>query len=589
MTDSSTVKPAFAIRRVLLLLVTLVASVLVASAVVFLVHLRNLLIEDASRRVMDTARLLQEHVGRTLGATNFVVGRVVELAKRHSVDELANSAEVHRQISALTAGLPERGSLWLFGPDGQLLASSIEFPLKRRTSATDRIWYKSLQAGADRVVGPLMMGRYDIRLVFTYNRRIVDADGSFRGTASAGLDATYFTDFYRSFGLGANGNTVVADLEGRVMLRQPDPGRWLETSIANGPLMRAQRESPEGIIRAASPLDDIERLVGYRTLPEYGLVVASGIAVSDVLEEWRKTALGIALLLAVALGALAGLTVLALRGLTREHRILLGLEEVVQKRTEEAREQAEQARLANDSKTRFLAAASHDLRQPLQAAGMFTEALAVRVQDPGQLVMVDKLRQSIEATNTLLTTLLDVSALEAARLKPAFTTFAIWPLLSGLAGQYEPEAAARGLEIRVVPNRARIVSDPVLLERLLRNLLVNALRYTDSGRVLLGCRRHGDQLAVVVADSGIGISADKLDLIFEDFTRIDVPGRNTNMSKGLGLGLGVVRRMGALLGHPLMVRSHPGTGSVFGVIVPVVEGGEKRREPSYETGELAQF
>ncbi|MBI2236802.1 MAG: sensor histidine kinase [Magnetospirillum sp.] len=565
----------------------MVAVVLITSAAVFLVHLRSVLIEGASRRVEDTARLLQEHVGRTLGTTDFVVGRVVELARQHSPDELANSANVHRQIRALTAGLPERGSLWLFGPDGQLLASSTDYPLKQRTTAIDHIWYKAIRDGADRVVGPLMIGRYDVRLVFTYNRRITDADGRFVGTATAGLDATYFTDFYRSFGLGLNGNTVVADLEGRVMLRQPDPGRWLEATIASGPLMRAQRERPQGLLRAASPLDAIERLVGYRTLPEYGLVVASGIALPDVLEDWRTTAFGIAVLVATALAALAGLTLLALRGLTREQAILQGLEEVVQQRTEEAREQAEQARLADESKTRFLAAASHDLRQPLQAAGMFTEALAVRLDDPGHLAVVDKLRQSIEATNALLTTLLDVSALEAARLQPSVTTFAIWPLLSGLAGQYEPEATARGLEIRVVPNRARIVSDPVLLERLLRNLLVNALRYTDGGRVLLGCRRHGDRLAVVVADSGIGIPADKLDDIFEDFIRIDTPGRNSKEAKGLGLGLGVVRRMGALLGHPLTVRSRPGTGSEFSVIVPVAEAMERRREPSFETGAVA--
>jgi signal transduction histidine kinase len=324
-------------------------------------------------------------------------------------------------------------------------------------------------------------------------------------------------------------------------------------------------------VRGTSPLDNVDRLVGYRTLPDYGLVVASGMAVSDVLEGWRKTALGIGVLVTAALAGLFGLAVLALRGVAREQSILHGLEAAVQQRTEEARAQAEQARLANESKTRFLAAASHDLRQPLQAAGMFTEALAVRLDDPGNLAVVDKLRQSIEATNALLTTLLDVSALEAARLQPTIKSFALWPLLSGLAGQYEPDATARGLEIRVVPSRVRIVSDPVLLERLLRNLLVNALRYTDRGRVLLGCRRHGDRVAVVVADSGIGIPADKLEAIFEDFTRLDTPGRPSKEANGLGLGLGVVRRMGALLGHPLTVRSRPGTGSVFGVVVPVAE------------------
>jgi signal transduction histidine kinase len=240
----------------------------------------------------------------------------------------------------------------------------------------------------------------------------------------------------------------------------------------------------------------------------------------------------------------------------------------VQDRTMEAERRAEEARQANESKTRFLAAASHDLRQPLQAAGMFTEVLAGQISDPRQAKVLDKLRQSLDATNSLLTTLLDVSGLEAGKLKPNMATFRLMPLLSGLVEQMEPEASARGLSIGAVPTSATVTSDPVLLERLLRNLLVNAVRYTETGGIVVGCRRRGpDQLVIQVCDSGIGIPEDKQAAVFEDFVRLDTPADRT-MGRGLGLGLGVVRRMAALLGHPLELVSKPGRGSRFGVVVP---------------------
>ena len=142
------------------------------------------------------------------------------------------------------------------------------------------------------------------------------------------------------------------------------------------------------------------------------------------------------------------------------------------------------------------------------------------------------------------------------------------PLLAGLVDQIEPEASAKGLAIGAVPTSLQVSSDPVLLERLLRNLLVNAVRYTESGRVLIGCRRRGDRVVILVLDSGIGIPTDKVDTVFDDFVRLDSPAERGG-SRGLGLGLGVVRRMAALLGHPLELRSSPGKGSCFGVVVPV--------------------
>lgn len=282
--------------------------------------------------------------------------------------------------------------------------------------------------------------------------------------------------------------------------------------------------------------------------------------------EWRElTSVSILLFLVTSILAFSLSRVLVAR-FEREEMLIQQLEEKVRQRTLEAETQAQAALNANQSKTRFLAAASHDLRQPLQAAGMFAEVLAMRLEQSPHMAVVEKLRQSIETTQSLLTTLLDVSALEAGKLDPQISNFPIAPLLLRLFEQSEPEARRKGLDLRLVNSSAHVRSDPVLLERLLRNLVVNALRYTPSGGVLLGVRLGHEHVSIQVIDTGEGIPQDQLDAIFGDFYRLDNQGGNS--AKGLGLGLGVVRRTAELLGHDISVQSVRGRGSRFTVRVP---------------------
>ncbi|MGE5506321.1 MAG: ATP-binding protein, partial [Actinomycetota bacterium] len=482
--------------------------------------------------------------------------------------EVLPRQQLPQELANLAAGLPQAGRLLLIGADGRALLRSGEANLATEFSAADRVWFKEHLAGAGLVVGPLIASRIDNRLVFTVSRRL-DGPAGFAGAVAAAIDADYFDTFYRNLGLGPHGNTSVVDSAGRIIMRQPDPAAHVGRSIAGGPLMAAREGRLSGSLRAHSPLDGVERIVAWRTLPEFGITVSCGIAIDDALADWRRNAALVAAVLAVMMVALAALSWLAFRSLDREEAVLAGLERAVDERTQEAMAQAEEARRANASKTRFLAAASHDLRQPLQAAGMFVEVLAVRLEDAGHIQIVDKLRQSIEATNALLTTLLDASTLEAGKVQPRVQTFPAMTLLASLADQLEPEATSRGLDLRIVPTSLRVTSDPVLLERMLRNLLVNALRCTDTGKVLLGCRRRGGEVTFVVADTGIGIPADKLQTIFDDFARIDIPGSPRKGARGLGLGLSIVRRMAALLGHRIEVRSTEGKGSVFTIACPL--------------------
>ena len=234
----------------------------------------------------------------------------------------------------------------------------------------------------------------------------------------------------------------------------------------------------------------------------------------------------------------------------------------------ELRERRDAAERANLAKSRFLAAASHDLRQPMHALGLFLQALRQgRLGDPERR-LVESIGESFDAMDALFNALLDISRLDAGVVEPHPLTFPVARVLDRMRNEYAPQAARKGLALSVRACSAYVRSDPVLLEEVVGNLVSNAIRYTPSGRVVLGCRRAGGSaLRIEVWDTGRGIPADKLREVFREFIQLENPERDRE--KGLGLGLAIVERLSELLGHPVDVRSTPGRGSVFRVRVPL--------------------
>jgi two-component system CheB/CheR fusion protein len=233
------------------------------------------------------------------------------------------------------------------------------------------------------------------------------------------------------------------------------------------------------------------------------------------------------------------------------------------------------AQQANLGKSRFLAAASHDLRQPLQTLFLLQGPLAKRMTDKGGANLVAKLEETIGAMSGMLNSLLDINQLEGGFVRPEVASFLISDLLERLKTEFAFHATAKGLDLRVITSRVRLRSDPRLLEQMLRNLLANALKYTDRGKVLLGCRRRGDKLRIEVWDTGIGIPPEQMKAIFREFHQVDNTARER--SRGLGLGLAIVERLSDLLSHTVDVRSWPGSGSVFTIDVPIAREGERVR------------
>jgi len=227
------------------------------------------------------------------------------------------------------------------------------------------------------------------------------------------------------------------------------------------------------------------------------------------------------------------------------------------------------AERANKAKSVFLASASHDLRQPLNAMQMYIAALQSKVKDKEILRIIEDINSVSISTARLLNALLDVSELEVGAIKPRFEIFSVNNILISIFQSFLPLAKDKELDFRVVPSSFYVRSDPALLERILGNFMSNAIRYTDKGSVLIGCRKRGDKVVIEVWDTGCGISDDQMSLIYEDFYQIE--NKERDRGKGLGLGLALAKRLAESLEHTIDSKSTLGNGSCFSVAVDIAE------------------
>ncbi len=257
------------------------------------------------------------------------------------------------------------------------------------------------------------------------------------------------------------------------------------------------------------------------------------------------------------------------------------LERRIAQATQELREKKEEAESATLAKSRFLAAASHDLRQPTHALGLFVTRLGQLTHDAQAMDLLANMDRAVQAMRELLDALLDISRLEAGAVPVHLQAFALNDVFDQLKAELALMAAEKGLSLRVRPCNVWVMSDPVQIHRILLNLLGNALRYTRAGSVLLACRGKGEdgRAWIEVWDTGIGIATEHQEAIFKEFYQIDNPERER--SKGLGLGLNIVQRTARLLGHPLQLCSRSGQGSRFRIELPLTMPGEMtdRRGP----------
>jgi signal transduction histidine kinase/CheY-like chemotaxis protein len=251
------------------------------------------------------------------------------------------------------------------------------------------------------------------------------------------------------------------------------------------------------------------------------------------------------------------------------------LENRVRERTEElTRLNSELARAksaaedANISKTRFLAAASHDVLQPLNAARLYVTSLVERAGGGDNARLVENIDESLEAIEDILGALLDISRLDAGAMTPSISSFRIGDLMRSLEIEFAPVARAKDLDLTFVTSSLPVKSDRVLLRRLLQNLISNAIKYTPQGRVLIGARRRGRMLQLEIYDTGVGIPVQKRREIFKEFHRLD---QGARIARGLGLGLSIVERIARVLDHTVTIDSNRSGGSRFAVRLPIAD------------------
>lgn len=250
---------------------------------------------------------------------------------------------------------------------------------------------------------------------------------------------------------------------------------------------------------------------------------------------------------------------------TLEQRVAERTVELTRVNTElaEARAAAEEA---NISKTRFFAAAGHDILQPLNAARLYSSSLVERLGDTENREMIHNIDSSLESVEAILGAVLDISRLDTGAMKPRVQTVPLKDLLKRIETDFAPMARAKNLKFTVLSSSLAIRTDPNLLRRVVQNLVSNAIKYTNSGKVLVGVRRKGGQAVIQVLDSGIGIPASKFRTVFKEFARLDEGART---APGLGLGLSIVDRISRVLSHPVELQSTPGRGTSFKVRVPI--------------------
>lgn len=250
---------------------------------------------------------------------------------------------------------------------------------------------------------------------------------------------------------------------------------------------------------------------------------------------------------------------------TLELRVAERTRELTRVNTElaEARAAAEEA---NIGKTRFFAAAGHDILQPLNAARLYSSSLVERLGHSANSDLVLNIDSALESVETILGAVLDISRLDTGAMKPRLATVALDDFLKRIDTDYQPLARAKGLTLKVLPTKLKVRTDPTLLRRLVQNLVSNAIKYTKSGKVLVGVRRRGNEAWIQVYDTGIGIPASKFKTVFKEFARLDEGARTAS---GLGLGLSIVDRISRVLNHPVTLQSTPGRGTVFRVRLPL--------------------
>lgn len=520
-------------------------------------------IAEAHEELRIVNELATGQIARLFEAIDLALRTAGDIIAPMSEAERSDSPRLHEVLRGVSSGLPQIRGLYLVDADDFIVASTIrESPTRR--SIGDRSYVRGLKqaGGPARWISEPIAAFDNGESLIHVARRVTAPDGRHLGIVAVSVRPSFLAriyetggrmpDFggrlYRDDALLVAVHPEVPNAVGQVFTRNPLIREWIET----------RAEHAQG--RAVSTIDGQERLADLRRVPAQPLLSTTSVTLTQVLTPWRQEAASIG----GGAAALALMLFATMWWLSRE----LDRREAATRallRAAEAERRMEIAQATNLEKSRLLASASHDLRQPLHAISLFASALARRVTDGEQAGIARNIERASRSMNRMFDSLLDVAKLDAGIVQPMHARVALGPLIEQLHAEFVAELEGRPVELRVVASRAVVQSDPAFLETMLRNLLTNASRYTRTGNILLGCRRRPGAIEIQVWDTGKGIAAADRDRVFTQYVRLD----QARDPGGLGLGLSVVRDLGRALGHDVGLRSWEGRGSCFSITVPV--------------------
>lgn len=527
---------------------------------------------EGLERAEVSGHLLVDHAGRALEAGDFQLKRLADRVAAWDLTDAEVGLSIFNTLRDDVRSSPHVGSAWALDANGVQRVSNWTFPPEDKAFAYRDYFRAHLGSEVGLSVDAQQTGVVHNKPRFTLSRAVRHADGSLKAVVVAGVFSEYFTKIFAEGVFGEGVEMVMLNRSGAVLANWPLGGETVRLSAAG----RA-----DGDLTRETWDDGEERLIVRRDITGFPVRMVISVPVERVLAEWRReVALAVAFAVPANLAFIV-LVVMARRGLAREESYCRRLEsnnreleQGVRERTRALDAALERERTANRAKDLFLATVSHDLRQPLQAMSLLASVVSGTAKDDATRRLADQVSASLTYGQRLLGDLVDLAQLESGVARIVIEDVALDHLVEAVADSAQDAAAAQGVTLRLHVCPVVVRSDPYRLRQILQNLVSNAIKHTPSGgRVLIGCNRRSGAVRVGVWDTGAGIPADKLDVIFEQFYQLGNEARNS--ANGVGLGLAIVRRTADLLGHDIDVRSRVGHGSMFAVVLPAVRVAER--------------
>lgn len=546
---------------------------------------------DGVNQIEQHDRILAEHIARSFDSIEVLLDEMRQVFQNGTVWQRWSQEEGHQQLkSRLTRSLPQIRHLIIFDAEGfQRHTSFSEAP--PMINIRDRPYFRQIVAGAEGARFGPYIGRNSNRPTYALARRLIGKNGQFAGVLMVAIEPEYFESFCHSTRPYPEFEAAVINAEGAIISlcrslssEQGNPegkaGDDFRKVLAHGEFAGAALNMNRSIITGERYVLATEPVSGY---PDLRIVSATPKEV--LLQDWKKHTRQVLLLAVLALSTLVVAGLLLRRQIRRldtlTHELKSSQENLegrIRTATQELEARRKDAERLAEAKSRFFAAASHDLRQPLHALQLFLGDLARVTQDPEQRVLVHRIESAARAMTGQLRSMLDISRLDMANIVPERTQFTLAELFDQLSATYAPTAETAGVRLLFRPRTATLETDPALLARLIGNLIDNAIKFSPGGTVLVCARWRVNAVRIEVRDNGKGIPTSHQQAIYEEYFQVGNDARDPGA--GLGLGLAIAHRIAKLLGANISLRSAVDHGSTFALTLPCLMGARLARTES---------